>query len=174
MSYQILLIDNKNKTREYLSSDVWKPWKASSTLASAMCNAAHITPRSTSGFSACILSWINLSNQAVSIVLSWKLGVSKRVMRYSTVVRKSPRIDNSLRAMTRFSRACSLFSPQEKQWPNWESANSWRPPEAATEKYPHTFFEERKFNSWTVPELGLKPVEWFKIRNNAKNMQIKK
>jgi len=30
-------------------------------------------------------------------------------------------------------------------------------PEAATLKYPHKFFEERNFNSWTVPELGLNP-----------------
>lgn len=30
--------------------------------------------------------------------------------------------------------ASSRFSPQEKQWPNWESANSWSPPAAATLK----------------------------------------
>lgn len=30
--------------------------------------------------------------------------------------------------------AASLSSPQAKQWPNWESANSWRPPSAPTLK----------------------------------------
>ena len=30
--------------------------------------------------------------------------------------------------------AASLSSPQAKQWPNWESAYSWRPPSAPTLK----------------------------------------
>lgn len=60
-----------------------------------------------------------------------------------------------------YSRACSRFSPHEKQCPNWESANSCRPPDAATLKYPQTFFDERKFSSCTVPELGLKPSSGF-------------
>ena len=33
-----------------------------------------------------------------------------------------------------YSRACSLFSPHEKQCPNCESANSCKPPDAATLK----------------------------------------
>lgn len=53
--------------------------------------------------------------------------------------------------------ASSRFSPHEKQCPNWESANSCRPPAAATLKYPQTFLLLRKFSSCTVPELGLKP-----------------
>lgn len=53
--------------------------------------------------------------------------------------------------------ASSLFSPHEKQCPNWESANSCSPPAAATLKYPQTFLLLRKFSSCTVPELGLKP-----------------
>lgn len=59
--------------------------------------------------------------------------------------------------------ASSRFSPQEKQWPNWESANSCRPPAAATLKYPHTFLLLRKFSSCTVPELGLKPSSGFSL-----------
>jgi len=53
--------------------------------------------------------------------------------------------------------ASSLFSPHEKQCPNWESANSCSPPAAATLKYPQPFLLLRKFSSCTVPELGLKP-----------------
>ena len=34
--------------------------------------------------------------------LTWKQSVSNNVIRYSTVVRKSPLIDNSFRAITRF------------------------------------------------------------------------
>jgi len=46
-----------------------------------------------------------------------------------------------------YSLACSLFSPHEKQCPNCESANSCNPPDAATLKYPHTFFDDLKFSS---------------------------
>jgi len=53
--------------------------------------------------------------------------------------------------------AISLVSPQPKQWPNCESANSCRPPVAATLKYPHTFLLLRKFSSCTVPLPGRKP-----------------
>lgn len=108
-----------------------------------------------------ILSAIKISSHAVSIVFTWKDCVSKRVIKYSTVVRKSPRMDNSFSATTRFlwnstinirrvirhksnegqfnvydtySLASSRSSPQEKQCPNWESANSWSPPEADTLK----------------------------------------
>lgn len=48
----------------------------------------------------CIFSEINLSSQPVSMLLCWKLSVSRSFMRYSTVVLKSPRIDNSFRATT--------------------------------------------------------------------------
>ena len=45
------------------------------------------------------MSW---SSQLVSMVFIWKLSVCSRVMRYSTVVLKSPRIDSSFRASTIF------------------------------------------------------------------------
>ena len=51
------------------------------------------------------------SSQAVVIVLSSKSLVSSRVMRYSTVVRKSPRIESSLRATTMFLRAVGRSEP---------------------------------------------------------------
>lgn len=47
--------------------------------------------------------------------------------------------------------ASSLVSPQAKQWPNCESANSCNPPVAATLKYPQAFLLLLKLSSWTVP-----------------------
>lgn len=78
------------------------------------------------------------SNQEVSIVLSLNSGVSKSLMRYSTVVLISPRTSISFRAKTRAFLASSRVGPEANRWPNWESANSWIPPLAPTEKYPHT------------------------------------
>ena len=50
----------------------------------------------------CTFSAISLSSQPVSILFSWKLSVSSNLIRYSTVVRKSPRIDSSFKATTMF------------------------------------------------------------------------
>lgn len=43
---------------------------------------------------------MSLSSQPVSMLLCWKLSVSSSLMRYSTVVLKSPLIDSSFRATT--------------------------------------------------------------------------
>lgn len=50
----------------------------------------------------CTFSAISLSSQPVSILFNWKLSVSSSLIRYSTVVRKSPRIDSSFNATTIF------------------------------------------------------------------------
>ena len=50
----------------------------------------------------CTFSAISLSSQPVSILFNWKLSVSSSLIRYSTVVRKSPRIDSSFKATTMF------------------------------------------------------------------------
>lgn len=48
------------------------------------------------------LSAMSVSSQPVSSSFSWKLLVSSSFIRYSTVVLKSPRIDNSFNATTKF------------------------------------------------------------------------
>ena len=60
----------------------------------------------------CTFSAMRLSNQLVSMSLFWKLSVSRRLVRYSTVVLKSPRMDSSFKATTMFleGKAHGLFS----------------------------------------------------------------
>lgn len=58
--------------------------------------------KATGGAHTCTFSAISLSSQPVSILFNWKLSVSSSLMRYSTVVRKSPRIDSSFNATTIF------------------------------------------------------------------------
>lgn len=50
----------------------------------------------------CTFSAISRSSQPVSMQFCWKLSVSRSLIKYSTVVRKSPRMDNSFRATTMF------------------------------------------------------------------------
>lgn len=100
----------------------------------ALTTAPQTTARFESGRSLVSLLEIRPSSQAVVIVLSSKSLVSSSVMRleeggrrqsggkperdgvrrcthYSTVVRKSPRIDSSLRATTMFLRAVGRSEP---------------------------------------------------------------
>ena len=66
--------------------------------------------------------------------LALKSSVSRSDTRYSTGLRISPRTVSSLSARTMALRASSRFVAVAKRWPNWESANSWTPPFAPTEK----------------------------------------
>ena len=86
----------------YLSNDDWKSWKACCIFWSAICNAPQITPNIVFGFSACTFSAINLSSQPVDILLFWNSSVSRSLIKYSTVVLKSPRIESSFKAITMF------------------------------------------------------------------------
>jgi len=67
----------------------------------------------------------------------------------------------SFNAMTRDLRASSRVGPLAKRWPNCESANSWMPPFAPTEKYPQTFGVDWNLIREIVPEVGLKPSSGF-------------
>mmetsp|Transcript_13494 Transcript_13494/g.41663 ORF Transcript_13494/g.41663 Transcript_13494/m.41663 type:complete len:271 (-) Transcript_13494:79-891(-) len=74
------------------------------------------------------------SSQPVWISFALKASVSKSSTRYSTGLRILPRISTDLSASTRWRRAISRVAPDAKMWPNCESANSWMPPFAPTEK----------------------------------------
>ncbi len=100
---------NKNISSSYLSSVFWNVWKLLRIFWSAMCRAPQITPSIESGLSACTLSDICLSNQPVSILFSPKMSVSMILTKYSTVVRKSPRIDNSFKAITMFLQIKHIY-----------------------------------------------------------------
>ncbi len=70
----------------------------------------------------------------VSMLLLLKSSVSNNCTKYSTGLRISPRTFSSLRANTNAFLAASRSSPVANRWPNCESANSWTPPFAPTEK----------------------------------------
>lgn len=58
------------------------------------------TPKKAEQLPTCTRSAMRWSSHPVSISLFWKLSVSRRFTRYSTVVRKSPRMDSSFKATT--------------------------------------------------------------------------
>lgn len=67
----------------------------------------------------CIFSEISLSSQPVSMLLCWKLSVSSNLMRYSTVVLKSPLIDNSFKATTMLLQRHKVTTAND-WWPHWQ------------------------------------------------------
>ena len=74
------------------------------------------------------------SNQPVWISLALKASVSSNSTKYSTGFLILPRISTDFKANTKCLRAISRVAPDAKICPNCESANSWMPPFAPTEK----------------------------------------
>ncbi len=104
----------------------WEAW--------ALQTAPIMATRMGSGLAAVILAEMRPSSHAVLMRLAQKSSLSIMWTRYSTVVRMSPRMESSLRAMTMCWRASSRVEPHAKRWPIWESANSWTRPEESTLK----------------------------------------
>lgn len=71
-------------------------------VSDGICYGGHVSNSGCCAARTCTFSAMRWSSQPVSMSLFLKLSVSSSLMRYSTVVRKSPRMDSSFMATTMF------------------------------------------------------------------------